>query len=407
MKLKYLPNKIKDSWHRNIAVPLITRFIHFFISLGKRNRKSYKPRTLIILRFDAIGDYVLFRNFLEFIRNSEKYKGYHITLCGNLAWKSIAETFDKEFVDEFIWINFDKLYKEHSYRYEALKLMADKEGYEVLISSTAARNYYKEDAFVRAITAQEKIGYESRVWENMIASHKQISDKYYNRLISVADYDEFEFYLNQKFFRSLFGSENYMPKRTHFKPIPYQLKFSTPDQYAIIAPGAGAWFRRWSTSNFAKISDYLFEKYGIHSVIVGSKADKELANQIMEEAKNKNCFTDLTGISSLTDLVFLLQKSKITIANESSATHFAVAVDTPVICISNGNHFGRFNPYPEEIAPYCQTVYPPEITEKLEDKRELIRLYAAGSRLNINKVEPQTVVQAIEYLFQKLENSPR
>jgi ADP-heptose:LPS heptosyltransferase len=37
------------------------------------------------------------------------------------------------------------------------------------------------------------------------------------------------------------------------------------------------------------------------------------------------------------------------VGNETSATHIAVAVGTPSICLLGGGHFGRFVPYPDGV----------------------------------------------------------
>ncbi len=53
------------------------------------HHKIPPSNSLLIVRLDAIGDYILFRNFLKVIRNSEKFNNYTITLCGNTLWKDI------------------------------------------------------------------------------------------------------------------------------------------------------------------------------------------------------------------------------------------------------------------------------------------------------------------------------
>ena len=78
-----------------------------FLAISKAPRVYTK--TLLLVRIDSIGDYVLFRNFIGIIKKSEKYKDYKITLCGNIAWKELAETFDREFISDFVWIDSKKL----------------------------------------------------------------------------------------------------------------------------------------------------------------------------------------------------------------------------------------------------------------------------------------------------------
>src|SRR5690348_14640759 len=60
---------------------------------------------LLLIKNDEIGDYILFRNYLKYIRNHEKYRGYRITLIGNVIWKDLFDEFDAAFVDDVIWLN--------------------------------------------------------------------------------------------------------------------------------------------------------------------------------------------------------------------------------------------------------------------------------------------------------------
>ena len=70
-------------------------------------------KRVLIVRLDAIGDYFLWRNCLRFLRMSEKYRGAHLTVLGNPAWRSIAESFDADCADEWIWVqNRDALFRK-------------------------------------------------------------------------------------------------------------------------------------------------------------------------------------------------------------------------------------------------------------------------------------------------------
>ena len=82
--------------------------------------KEISPKSLILIRLDAIGDYILFRNFIKILKKSEKYKGYRITLVGNIVWKSISEKFDNKYIDENIWIDRKKFSNNIFYRFQKL-----------------------------------------------------------------------------------------------------------------------------------------------------------------------------------------------------------------------------------------------------------------------------------------------
>lgn len=96
---------------------IIFNFMNIFI----KPSKDIEPKSLLLIRLDAIGDYVLFRNFIEVLKKSEKYKEYKITLLGNVVWKDLSEELDREFVDEFIWLDKNRFKKDPVYRYKNLK----------------------------------------------------------------------------------------------------------------------------------------------------------------------------------------------------------------------------------------------------------------------------------------------
>ena len=67
--------------------------------------RTFTPHTLLIIKPDAAGDYILMRNFLHSIRTSKRFEGYQITFLGNAVYRNLAMHFDEAEIDEFIWIN--------------------------------------------------------------------------------------------------------------------------------------------------------------------------------------------------------------------------------------------------------------------------------------------------------------
>ena len=74
--------------------------------------------------------------------------------------------------------------------------------------------------------------------------------------------------------------------------------------------------------------------------------------------------------------------------------HFAAAVGTPFICISNGNHFGRFNPYPKEMNINCRYFYPEDVEKNLDDLKYLEK-YRFDSDLDINSISPNKIIKVL------------
>ena len=83
--------------------------IDSIINLLYPTKKARQNKSLVILRNDAIGDYLLFRDFLRVIR--KEYSNYHVTLIGNIVFQDIALCLDKTYIDKFIWIDNKKFRK--------------------------------------------------------------------------------------------------------------------------------------------------------------------------------------------------------------------------------------------------------------------------------------------------------
>ena len=90
----------------NLIRFLTYSLINLFISPSK----EIKRKSLLLVRLDAIGDYVLFRNFIKLLKKNQKYNDYTITLLGNSVWKNLSKELDYEYVDDFIWLDRNKFH---------------------------------------------------------------------------------------------------------------------------------------------------------------------------------------------------------------------------------------------------------------------------------------------------------
>ena len=111
-------------------------YISIFANITFKKSRCIKD-SMIILRSDAIGDYLLFRNFLKEIR--DVYPKYNITLIGNIAWKQLAIHFDKEIIDNFIFFNPKKLTKNPLYATQFLRTLKNNK-YDIFINAVHSRD---------------------------------------------------------------------------------------------------------------------------------------------------------------------------------------------------------------------------------------------------------------------------
>ncbi|HDQ39703.1 MAG TPA: glycosyltransferase family 9 protein [Desulfonatronum sp.] len=347
---------------------------------------------LIVVKLDQIGDYVLFRNFLEVLKNSSRFQSHELSLLGNKEYRPLAESLDGHVVDRFVWVDKDKFATWKLYRKHVLNKLRQLR-FDVLISPLYSRENCWTEPVVEAINASEKIGSTGDL-TNITAAHRFRTNTNYTRLIQGRDGVLFEFSRNKDFFEALLGQD--IPL---MGPVIAPGPGPSPTQgpYAILFPGAKDKYRRWSEHNFAAIADHLAQRHGLEIVICGSRQDKALAVRIQRGVSVP--LTNLCGKTSLAHLPGIFHDARLVLTNDTSAHHIAAAVGVPTLCLSNGNTFGRFVPYPQGFSATVRYVYPPEIEQDLDDFNGLVEKYQYTSRLDINAIVVPTVARRIDDLL--------
>jgi ADP-heptose:LPS heptosyltransferase len=361
----------------------ILKFISFIaISLIIKLKKHViVPKTLLLIRLDAIGDYILFRNFIEVIRKSEKYKGYKITLCGNMIWKELAENLDSKFIDEFIWIDRKKFSSSILYKYNVLSKIYEL-GFETAIESTYTREILFGDSIIKISCAKNKIGTSGAPVSYSKWKRNLLTDRYFTKLVPIPEENLFEFDVNTRFFKSILAGDFEISK-------PFITKSNLPavdnisKHYIVLFPGSNEKNKMWSSKNFKTVSEFILKHYSFDIILSGSKAEKYLFEQIaLNEFKQR--FVDYFGCS-LIELAKLISDAKLLISNDTSSVHFAAAVDTPFICIASGLYYGRFNPYPKHIFDKAHYIFPQD--------------FIPGKWTSMDKISPQALNSIIENIL--------
>lgn len=389
--------------HLVILLRRVIGFIAFALvdRVAIRHPLATIQQTLLIVRVDVLGDYILFRNFIGELKKSSQYKGYKITFCGNQALKEFVDFFDGDLIDDFIWLDRERFVLNVPYRYRMLRGINSR-GFEVAVNSQYSREFFHGDAIIRASRASKRIGSGGDL-NNMGRWQKYISDRYYTKLIPAEDNTLFEFYRNQNFFENFIDEKIAIKKPSlDTRKIP-PTNFST-HPYVVLHPGARLQYRQWLPENFAKIADVISAEYGLDIIIVGSKNEVESANKVISSAKVKNII-DLSGKTNLVQLTKIISEAELLIVNDTGTAHIAAAVDTPVIVISNGNHFGRFIPYPAEVFKDVYGVFPESIKVTTENTKYIEEKYKFYSNLNINTVTVDTVKEVIRRVIDTIQGT--
>ncbi len=357
-------------------------------------KANIKEKSLAIIRVDAIGDYILFRDFLPLLKVSNQYKDYKITLIGNEVWKVLAEVLDSEYVDDFIFLDRNKFYREYSYRFMMLRKLSSV-GFDIVLNPMYSREYYISESITKSLSAHEKIACEGD-HSNISAHDKKKADSFYTRLFLNRKEVMFEFYRNQEFFEQLLGKPLSIHLSIDKRKLPVFNQI-LPSHFIVLFLGASRSYRKWSPKNFAEVAIFLKQKYHYEIVICGAPSDIEQAQLFKKFFKHD--YVDLVGKTTLLELMTVIQQSQFLISNETSAVHFAVALGvSKVFVLYNGRHFGRFTPYPESLHQGYTLICHPEITNNklLYQKNSHDSLYI--SQLDINDITVEEVIRVLKII---------
>lgn len=385
---RYLKPLIKN------LLTLLCIFLDFCFLPLIRKPCEIEKKSILLLRVDLIGDYILFRNFIKVLRNSHLYRGYKITLLGNIAWKELAESLDGEFIDSFVWIDRKLFVTSLSYRFKKQKEICEK-SYEILISSAYSRDFFFADSLVKIVNAEEKTGNSGNL-SNMTHIQKKISDKYYTRLITATDGIIFEFDRNREFFEKLLKIE-----LSFAGPLIESQKFSQNSfqygKYVVLFVSASLYEKKWPLQNFLAVGRCLV-KSGYNVIFCGSKEDGELVDQKLQNSENG--FFNYVGRTKLHDLLLLIADCEFVISNDTMAVHLARSLLRPVLVIYNGSHLGRFIPCPgDEVAGQFQVAYHPAIEASPDFYKKLSNSPGFRSTLKISEISIETVIKKINQLL--------
>jgi len=326
----------------------ITRFIllkfPFIFQLLAKFRLQKKNKRLLIIKTDAIGDYILFRNFIEIVKKSDKYKNYQIDLAGNTSWRDIALKYDKSFIGEFYFIRPDSLYDAPS---ETLKLgwLLFKNNYSEVLMPSSTRTFIT-DGLAALTAAKQIIGFESDN-EGINPRYKAKTDKFYTTKLVLPPAVFFEFD------RTKFYFENVLSCNIPLNGPNIEVN-AVAKQGIVMVISAGVTKRCWEPEKFNDLIKLVLQHTAQTVYLEGSVIDIVFDDDLNEHLLSGR-LVNLMGKTTLLQLIDLVGSSSLVIANETSVSHIAAATQTKSVCIVGGGHFDRFLPYPpgNPSGPIC------------------------------------------------------
>lgn len=331
---------------RNRNLFRITRFVFFKLPPVLRflARFRKKQKRILLIKTDAIGDYVLFRNFIEVLKTSEKYQDYQLDLVASKLLTDFATTYERQYIDQFYFIRPDDYYEAPLKTLKfAWKLFRG--NYAVALQPTFSRTLIN-DAIAAFTAAGEIIGFESDN-ERIDQRYKKKSDGFYTTRLLLPATHYFEFDRTKYFFEQILQ-----------QPLtiqgPYLHLPKNANGGIVIFPGAGVIKRGWGAERFLELIKKMLENTALPVTLAGGPAEAAIGNYLTENLPDGK-IVNLINKTTLPQLAELITSARLVISNETSAIHIAAATATPCVCILGGGHYGRFAPYPAHVpnAPVC------------------------------------------------------
>jgi ADP-heptose:LPS heptosyltransferase len=356
--------------------------------LAKLNLPAKKNRILLV-KLDLIGDYILFRNFIEPLVNSKKYNKSELYLLCNSSVKELASELDYKYFKKILSINPYTDLNKYSIGYLRKILYFKFLRCNITIHPSNSRTY-EVDEFIGIINTKQRI---SSIGDNINFLNAQLFEKskgFYTKLLSISSSDFFEFEKNKTFFKLLLHDDTV----SNTKLFIDNKNQKNQNQTIAIVIGASKPNRIWSAENFQVLIELIEKEFPqkYKFLILGTQNDSINAVKIK---KSNAIIEDLTGKTTVSSVVTILKNANCIITHDTGPLHIAAALGVSTICISNGNQYGRFIPYPNDINNNIRCIFPWGIHQN-ELLPQYIEKYKVESTLNINSISAELVFDAFK-----------
>jgi len=386
MKIKRLLSKITSLLFR-----ILYLFIDPALAMAGRLLCWRRSASFLIMRPDNIGDYIHFRNFLPFVRESPKYRNMETILLGNQSFRELAEYLDGAYIGTFIWLD-TKQYRNRSFRgfWYTLKLnwRLLKTRYACVFYSPFSRYHYF-DTLVEKMRAEEKIACSG---DNVNkANQPDITKRVYTHIIPTDPKPGvFEFERHKEIFGKLLCQKIELEYPV-LEKLPEYADRNLPSVYVAVCKEAFGEHKQWPDGYFEQVIFYILNSKKLPVVLLGRDGSAGITE--------KNVI-DLRGKTNLSETAGVLSKAICFIGNDSGLLHVSAAAGVKrLIALCFGVLYGRFAPYPIMEGRDYRFIFPPEISRNQHRPDYLREHYASGRYEDIKLIMPEQVIGVLDELL--------
>ncbi len=111
--------------------------------------------------------------------------------------------------------------------------------------------------------------------------------------------------------------------------------FGAKEPYALIVSGCAPQhpYKRWSAEHYAELCHYLIEQ-GVQPVLIGTEQERDVTQQIAQACPDA---LDLTGKTSLFDIVVLAKSAELAVGNDTGPMHMIGPTGCKTLVLFSGN----------------------------------------------------------------------
>jgi ADP-heptose:LPS heptosyltransferase len=151
--------------------------------------------------------------------------------------------------------------------------------------------------------------------------------------------------------------------------------------------------RRWPAHSFVELTYQLRKKYPAFEIyLVGSKSESEYVSEVSNHFKKDALVHDVSGKTSLKELIALISKSTLVITNDTGPMHLSAAMQKNTVAL-----FGPCSPSQYAIGktvfPIYKNVYCSPCVH------EFITPPCKGANLCMQLIEVKEVMNAVDSFF--------
>lgn len=140
------------------------------------------------------------------------------------------------------------------------------------------------------------------------------------------------------------GNFQWLPRRDSIAAVVEEKWQPEATRWIALQPGARWDNKRWPAESFAEFVRRCTRAFpDVRFAIIGGAADRELGHEIAQAAPER-CL-DLTGRTSLAEMVEWLRRCEVLVTNDTGPMHVAAALGRPVVALLGPTDPRRTGPY--------------------------------------------------------------